>query len=109
MSDSTSSSDATPSAADQNARFVTQQQRYQKLHERKIRVETEKKSIDQQLASLKASAIEQFGSDDVEELKAMLAKTRRENEQKIADYEKHLDSIDAKLGEIDRELSGESG
>ena len=67
-------------------------------------VETQKTSVDEQLAALQAAADEQFGTHDIAELKAQLEKMEAENEKKLTDYQKKLNEIDEQLDKIDSEL-----
>ncbi len=88
------------------------QSRFQKFSDQKIKVETQREHAQSELEKLKAEALEQFGSDDLKTLKTQLAKMKATNEQKRVDYQKQLDQIEQKLGEIDEqfvdaELDGE--
>ena len=49
------------------------QARFQDLTAKKIKVETQRDHAQQQLQKLKAQALEQFGSDDLETLKSRLS------------------------------------
>jgi hypothetical protein len=80
------------------------QVRYQRLAEEKIKVETQRDSAQQQLQEIKADALEQFGSDDLNTLKARLADMKTNNDQKRIDYQKQLDQIEQKLVEIDEQF-----
>ncbi len=85
--------------------FNTLQTRHAALRDRKISVETQKTSVDEQLAALQAAAKEQFGTHNIAELKAQLEKMETENEKKLNDYQKKLNEIDAQLAKIDIELT----
>jgi len=84
--------------------FNTLQTRHAALRDRKISVETQKTSVDEQLAALQAAAEEQFGTHNIAELKAQLEKMEAENEKKLNDYQKKLNEIDAQLAKIDSDL-----
>ena len=80
------------------------QARYQGLTAKKIKVETQRDHAQEQLKQIKAQALEQFGSDDLETLKLRLAEMKKSNEQKRVEYQKQLDQIEQKLGEIDEQF-----
>ena len=84
--------------------FNTLQARHAALRDRKISVETQKTSVDEQLAALQAAAEEQFGTHNIAELRAQLEKMEAQNEKKLSDYQKKLNEIDAQLAEIDNDL-----
>lgn len=71
--------------------------RYKTLYDQKIRVETELKNTQQQLAQHKETAKKTWGTDDIEELKLKLETIKAENEKKRADYQIHLDTIEKEL------------
>lgn len=85
------------------------QTRYNKFNKHKIVVETDRKHALDQLAKLKANALEQFGSDDLEQLQKTLEKMKSDNEMKRAKYQRDLDSIEQKLADIEErfEMPGE--
>ena len=89
--------------------FNTLQKRHAKLRDCKISVETQKTSVDEQLAALQTAAEEQFGTHDIAELKAQLEKMEAENEKKLNDYQKKLNEIDEQLAKIDSELTQDDG
>ena len=83
------------------------QKRYQNLSEQKIKVETQRDHALTQLNDLKAQAKELYGSDDVEELKKILAEMKTSNETKRTEYQESLDSIDAELAAVDEKFNEE--
>lgn len=78
-------------------------ERHKKLEHKKVAAETSLKSANEQLELLKKQALEQFGTDDLEQLKLKLAAMKEENERKRAEYQKHLDQIEAGLSEVERQ------
>lgn len=80
---------------------------YDGLHKKKIETDTTLQNLREQLEELKKRAEAEYGTSDVEELKAMLAQWREENARKVADYEAHIRSIKEALENI--EASAESG
>jgi hypothetical protein len=77
--------------------------RHAELHERKIRAETKKGESENRLTELKRLAREQYGTDDLEELKKKLAALQAENERLRAEYQKHLDHIESELERVSAE------
>ena len=67
-------------------------------------METQKSTVDDQLAALQAAAEEQFGTHNVAELKAQLEKMEAENDKKLNDYQEKLNEIDEQLAQIDSDL-----
>ncbi len=71
--------------------------RYESLNKRKIQAEANLENAQNQLEELKAQARSEFGTDDIEALKKMLADMQAENEQKRAAYQESLDRIEKDL------------
>ncbi len=80
-------------------------QRYDQLHQRKIRAEANRDNAENRLAELKAEAKKRYGTDDVDELKTMLAEMKAENEKKRAEYQKQLDKIETELTEVESQFN----
>ena len=83
------------------------QSRYDQLNKQKIQVETQRESAVEQLNKLKAQAEELYGSDDVEQLKKILADMKSANQEKRSQYEASLNSIDKDLAAINENFSEE--
>jgi hypothetical protein len=77
--------------------------RFEMLNETRIKVQTERDNALRQLKQLKESAVEQFGTDDPDQLRAQLAELLQQNENRKAEYEQSLDAIESNLREIDSE------
>ena len=71
--------------------------RYKKLYDEKIRVETELKTAKTQLAMHQETARNNWGTDDIQELEKKLLAIKEANEKERKDYEEHLNSIESKL------------
>jgi chromosome segregation ATPase len=80
--------------------------RHTELDRKKAAAEANLKTANEQLDQLKKQAREQFGTDDLEQLRAKLDEMKKENERKRAEYQKHLDEIEAGLNEVDKEFGG---
>lgn len=75
--------------------------RYEKLNEQRIRTQTELKHAEDNLSTLQAQAREVWGTDDIDTLEKKLQEMRASNEKKLADYQRHLDEIEANLKQIE--------
>ena len=90
------------------------QTKYDELNRRKIEAETRYRDASDQLQKLRSQALSTWGTDDLDELKLKLVKLQEENEARRAKYQSDLQSIEAKLHEVDekyqslREMGRES-
>jgi hypothetical protein len=73
--------------------------RYDELNTKKIQAKTKRDESERRLAELKRQAREQFGTDDITDLKKKLEDLTADNERRRAEYQQHLDGIE---GELDR-------
>ena len=74
--------------------------RYQKLHTQKIEAETNLRNATQQLEDLKQQALEEFGTDDIDQLRKKLNEMEQENERQRSQYQASLDKIEADLTDV---------
>lgn len=81
------------------------QARYQALHTRKIQAETHLQNAREQLATLKRQALENYGTDDVDELRQRLAAMKADNEEKRKNYQGDLDRIEGALAEVEQKFA----
>lgn len=79
----------------------TLRKEYEGLRKKKIETDTTLENLKEQLEELKKRAEAEYGTSDVEELKALLARWREENAQKVADYQKHIAAIKDALERIE--------
>ncbi len=77
--------------------------RYTELDRRKAAAEANLKTANDELERRKAEAMEQYGTDDVDQLKAKLAAMKEENERRRQEYQTHLQAIEARLGDVERQ------
>lgn len=77
--------------------------RYTELDRRRVTAEANLRNATEQLEALKKQAREAYGTDDIEVLKAKLDAMRKENERRRAEYQQHLDAIERKLQDVERE------
>lgn len=76
-------------------------ERFQALHTEKVRAEQDYKNAQETLDKLQEQAREQFETDDLDKLQAMLAKIEKENLEKRKEYQASLDQIDANLRKVE--------
>lgn len=77
-------------------------QRYQDLNERKIEAQTNLKTAEGTLKKLRGKAKEEYGTDDLEELRKKLQEMKDENERKRAEYQQALDKIETDLENVEK-------
>jgi len=80
--------------------------RYDDLNQKKIVFETRRDTAQDQLNELKATALEQYGTDDIKQLQKKLKELKAENEKQRVTYQESLDKIENRLGEIQDEFDG---
>ena len=79
--------------------------RYEKLNRRKIQSERDLEHAKQRLDESKQQAREQYGTDDVAELRAKLNKMTAENEEKRREYQASLAQIESDLADVERKFA----
>jgi len=80
---------------------------YAKLDKKRIETATQLKSREEQLKELKKKAEATYGTSDLNELRALLDKWRRENEEKVEQYREHVEQIKEKLKELESDREGD--
>ena len=83
------------STSDQS--METLKNRYKKLYDEKIRVETELKTTSAQLGAYQETAKTNWGTDNVKELEEKLQTIKQANEKQRKDYQEHLNAIESQL------------
>jgi hypothetical protein len=81
---------------------------YDALNTEKITTAANIQNLETNLARLRATAERDYGTSDIEALQQILESRRRENEQKVTQYEQHINKIKADLSAIDKTETGES-
>lgn len=81
---------------------------HQRLRDEKLRTERDMDHLSAQLRDLQARAREEFGTSDPQELGALLAKRREENQAMVAEFRSHLESIRQGLEAVEREVDDPS-
>jgi hypothetical protein len=74
---------------------------YDQLHTQKITTEANIKNLENTLEKLRATAVENYGTSDLQELQRLLEERRRENEAQVAAYEEHVREITTRLAAIE--------
>lgn len=82
----------------------TLRNRYQKLDRQRTEAETLLRQARAELEKLEAEAKESYGTQDLAELEAMLAKMEQENLDKRRAYQAQLDGIEQKLKEVEEKF-----
>ena len=80
-------------------------QRYTVLHERKIKASATLDHAREQLEKLQQQAREQYGTDNVAELRAKLAAMEAENERRRAEYQADLERIETELTAVEEKFA----
>lgn len=75
---------------------------FERLKEAKVRTEQNLSNLEQQLAELEAEALAAYGTADPAELERLLAEKRAENEQQVASYRAHIQSVQSGLEAVER-------
>lgn len=88
-------------SADQKQTIEELTDRYSKLNEKRVEAVTNAKNAEKRLEELRQQAREEFGTDDVDELREKLKQMEIENERKRAEYQTSLDSIDESLQKVE--------
>ena len=83
--------------------------RHMQLVQKKAGAEANLKNANERLDELRKQAREQFGTDDPEQLKAKLEAMKQENERKRAEYQQHLEGIEAALTDVEQRFDQSRG
>ena len=80
------------------------QQRYQRLNTQKIQSETKLEEAKKQLDKLKAEARQNYGTDDIAQLRKKLQEMKDENERRRAAYQADLERIESELASVEQKF-----
>ncbi len=81
---------------EQKKRLATLQERRTRLQ---VRLETERKALEE----AQAEALAQFGTSDLDALRALYRERQSDNDRKVMEFVMELDEIDQRLGDIERQ------
>ena len=79
--------------------------RYRQFNEQKIQAGTNLENAQEQLNKLTEKAMQDYDTDNLEELKKILEDRKRQNEEDRANYQKRLDNIKTELEGIDNKYN----
>ncbi|MBN1608267.1 MAG: hypothetical protein JW940_16665 [Polyangiaceae bacterium] len=79
--------------------------RHADLNTRRIEAQTNLKNAEEHLERLKQDAREKWDTDDSDELRRKLEEMKKDNENKRASYQTHIEELDARLREVDKEYA----
>jgi chromosome segregation ATPase len=79
--------------------------KHKDLERQKAMSEANLKTATDQLEALKEEARTKFTTDDLSELKKKLQEMKDQNEQKRANYQKHLEEIQSRLDQVEKNFS----
>jgi chromosome segregation ATPase len=79
-------------------------ERHKALHTKSIKAQIDLGHAEQRLEELKEEARRNYGTDDLDELKQLLAARTAENERLRAEYQRHLDEVEGKLAEVEEDF-----
>ncbi len=80
---------------------------YEQLRDQKVRTEQDIANLSSQLEGLKAQAKAEYGTDNPEELQALLNQKRQENERVVSEYREHVQKIQADLAAVETAVDGD--
>ena len=83
--------------------------RHRELENQRIAAQTNLKTATEQLEQLKKESREQYGTDDLKQLKEKLEEMKRDNERKRVDYDRHLAEIEKNLDQVEQDRSSSKG
>ncbi len=81
--------------------------RYEDLSRKKTVCETNLENARRNLEGLRAQAREQYGTDDLEALRAQLEEMKAENQRLQDEYRSSLEAIEANLKDVDQACQAE--
>jgi hypothetical protein len=81
------------------------QKRYGDLNTKRIQADANLQNAEKQLATLRAEALEKYGTHDLAELRQKLADMTAENETKRREYQASLDQIERSLAEVEQKFA----
>jgi septin family protein len=79
--------------------------RYEDLNRQQIEAGANYKNASDQLEALKAAALRDYQTDDLDALKAKLKEMEDENQRKLKEYQAHLDQIETDLKDVEKKFN----
>ena len=91
--------------SEQEKDFAELKQRFDSLSHEQTRIKAQQETVQNQLDEVKRQAREQFGTDDLDELKSRLKSMQSENEKQRVKYRSQLDKIEKQLADVETEFA----
>lgn len=104
MSTTISKEAADTSKSAQVAELERQSRRLAELTLRRTRVQVTLENARKELETLRAAAIAEFHTADLEELRALFRREHEANQQVIVEFTEQLDKVERVLGDIERQI-----
>ena len=79
--------------------------RYDDLNQKRIRTDANLQNARKRLEKLQEQAKKNFGTDDLDELRAKLTEMKSDNERKRSEYQESLDRIEYELAEVEQQYA----
>ena len=79
--------------------------RYDYLNQKRIRTDANLQNARKRLEELQEQAKKDFGTDDLDKLRAKLTEMKSENERKRSEYQESLDRIECELAEVEQQYA----
>ena len=79
--------------------------RYDDLNQKRIRTDANLQNARKRLEELQEQAKKNFGTDDLDELRAKLTEMKSDNERKRSEYQESLDRIEYELAEVEQQYA----
>ena len=79
--------------------------RYDDLNQKRIRTDANLQNARKRLEELQEQAKKDFGTDDLDELRAKLTEMKSENARKRSEYQESLDRIECELAEVEQQYA----
>ena len=79
--------------------------RYDDLNQKRIRTDANLQNARKRLEELQEQAKKDFGTDDLDKLRAKLTEMKSENERKRSEYQESLDRIECELAEVEQQYA----
>jgi hypothetical protein len=83
--------------------------KHKELERQKTTAEANLRTATEHLDAIKAEARQKYGTDDLDALRNRLAEMKQSNETKRAEYQKHLEEIEVRLAQVEREFANPGG
>ena len=97
--------DSKPRSASATLDIEQLKRKHKDLERQKTTAEANLGTATQQLDALKAEARQKYGTDDLDQLRKRLAEMKESNERKRADYQRHLEEIEVRLAQVEKDFA----